>query len=602
MTLSRSLEDLIDVSTSPSVYVVWSTVSAQIIDSFHDAPPKTLAAHYNVTKGYLPSAIMTVPGSCDYHGKVGRPWAPLNVRDLSDPPQNWIADQGCFWQFSKEGGGTGPLGGLDPNGTDMAANPMLSFPPDIKTLDSNWINCDADFYIWGAYDPPRALVPTNGFTGPQLTPGAPFAHTTVTWGFPNAPSVNKPLPESVSSNQDDSARQTQSPMAAFAHTTVATPWPKATMPVDIPATISVPKTTAPGPSHAVHRSGLPADYPDESGIQGGVPWSLGDPQANGDHLEPASEAFATTPVKVANAGESPVYILPNGAASVAGTIIQASASAVTFAGTRISVDAQKVYVGGFTITKPSSITKLDPPPALIDGHEFQVITDGAIMYAGKTISPSFQTTVNGVPISVGADRVMIGSSTYALPDAAEPMDTQHADRNSVWTNNIELNGVKMKTGPKGALVVGDTTIPQGQTATIDGIYLSIGAGRVVIGTKTYDRSSTTEAPAPARSSFRTVMVDGKKLVLPILPLSALKALNEGSYGHKDSDIRVNENGAIVVNGKTYSSGYQATASGEAVSLGSEIAVIAGQTYALPLPTNPAASRASMVWWSLMTIV
>jgi len=153
-------------STSPSVYVVWSTVSAG--DDLGMGPRVTLAAHYNVTKAYPPNYLMTVPGICNYHG-IGRPWLPLQIHDLMYPPQNWIADKGCLWQFHGTAGGNGALGDMSPNGTIMAASPILSYPPDILTLDPAWKNCGADAYNWGDYDPPRALTPASALV-PTTTP------------------------------------------------------------------------------------------------------------------------------------------------------------------------------------------------------------------------------------------------------------------------------------------------------------------------------------------------------------------------------------------------------------------------------------------------
>ncbi|KAL8819058.1 MAG: hypothetical protein Q9191_007815 [Dirinaria sp. TL-2023a] len=566
--------------TSPSVYVVWSTVSA-VIEDWLRGPPTPLAAHYNITKAYPPKALMTVPGDCDYHGANGRPWAALNVNDLSNPSQNWIAAQGCFWQFGEDGG-TGPLGGVDPNGTEMAASPIVSYPADIKTIDPKWKKCDADVYNWGAYDPPRALVPVHALTPePAPAPAPAPAHHTSDASSHFAPPKSPTAPQSIES------------FGPMYHTSVATPMPKATMPADVPAAISVKKTAAPGPSHPArpgnHSPGIP---PQAGGIQGGNPWSLGDPQADSAPSKGAKEPKAT-PVNVAIAANQPVYVLPDGAVSVAGTILKPGAPAITVANTRVSADAQSVYIGGSSIAKPRSPAVLDPPPSIIRGHRLKVTNKGEVILGDQVVSSGSQTTIDGISVSVGTDRLVIDSSTYAMPSTAASLggklpwdDLSIAERPAVWTPGDEI-----EAGPSGAIIIGSQTIPQGQSATIGGIYVSVAKGHLVLGTRTYSKPSITDPPSPLSQRYREISYDGEVLTVPILPAKSLQALLDPSASAESPTISTDSSGAIIVNGKTYSSGYQVTASGDAITVGSGIVVAAGKTYAFPTPTDSTISRA-----------
>ena len=150
------------------------------MNSYCPVPQYVGSQYSNLTRAYPPGQLMTVPSNCFYHGGplvddrgssvAGRSWLPLRIKDLMNPPQNWISDQGCFWQFPPGGGDRdGPL--TSPNGTDMAATPMLSIPPDILTLDPAWVsavcvtNAAND---WAFNDPPRVLTPVTAMV-PKTT-------------------------------------------------------------------------------------------------------------------------------------------------------------------------------------------------------------------------------------------------------------------------------------------------------------------------------------------------------------------------------------------------------------------------------------------------
>jgi len=89
----------------------------------------------------------------------------INIYDLMHPLQNCIAAQGCFF-----GHGQGLNGALSPNGTGMAASPVLSVPSEILTWDPVWASagCHPDPCNWSFFDPARVLTPVAAMV-PKIT-------------------------------------------------------------------------------------------------------------------------------------------------------------------------------------------------------------------------------------------------------------------------------------------------------------------------------------------------------------------------------------------------------------------------------------------------
>lgn len=119
----------------------------------------------NITRAYLQGDISTLPGSC-WHG-LGQ-WQTLNIDDLQKPPQNWQMSPRCQVAFAdpslKDVGG--------PNGTGMAARPLVSLPSDIRALDPAWASCGVN---WQSWDPPRVLVPVAGLVASTTAPSSTAA-------------------------------------------------------------------------------------------------------------------------------------------------------------------------------------------------------------------------------------------------------------------------------------------------------------------------------------------------------------------------------------------------------------------------------------------
>lgn len=580
------------------------------------------------------------------------------------PPQNLIADKGCFWQFNGPDGGNGPLGGVSPNGTVMAASPILSYPSDILTLDPAWKDCGTDAYNWGDYDPPRALTPASALV-PTIRLAGPLAYSSIATCLncrPIAhesvsaiatclncvPVAHKPFPGiSPGLGATWSAR----PAAAHFHTPVETMVPPAitaSQPVDpSPATHTEGGSTKPNPPsidfgplpgmpyvEATDRPSASSNRPSTSSEQ--ISIASAGSQPGMPYVKAPDHPSATSdPIAIATAGSRPVYVLPQGKVSVAGVIVSEGGPAVTIDTIRVSADAHAVYLGSSTFAKPTPIPGLESAPSVIGGQTMEIDRGGTIVIGGKTMLPGVHTMIDGTRISIGTDRIEAGSSTYAVPSTQGRWSAQPPSENALEAINSQIAnkppaiaGKGIGAGPNGAVVVGSLTISEGRQSTVDGTYVSVGSGYLVVGSSTYDKSTVTDSAAPDPASYRDVVVGGRTINLPVLPKSVLRGLasleslpnpqvtagfqttisgtslsvesniiviGKSTYAlpsPTDPAISLAPNGAIMIDGKTLTPGLQTVISGTAVSAGSSIVVVGGKTYNLPLPSDSAVSRAS----------
>lgn len=511
-------------STSPSVYVAYKTLAAGYF--YGDGCPWTIGPRYqNITRAYPPNYLMTLPMDCDYH-EGGKEWSVLRIRDLLNPPQNWISDQGCFYQIDGKGGPTGRLGSLSPNGTEMAARPVLSYPPDIGTLNSVWASagCTANVYEWGFDDPPRVLTPVSAM----------------------APATTKSLPLDPGFSEG----RTSSTDPAPASTLAADPALKTAPPGNVQITRSPPN---PKPTQATSTAlAFVLDPPVKPS------------PANALLSEPAYHppSYPTKIRVLATLGSKPIYVVPDGGISLAGTCIRAGDPAVTVDNTPITVDSKAIYVGtsSYIIT-----TGLNPAPGVIAGQTLKADGSGGIVIGTKMIQPGQQFNTNGIHVSVGQDDIVIDGANYAMPPRAPTQDGQTPPTESLPI----VGGQTMSVGPNGAVIIGDSTLSAGEQTYIHSTSISVGLNMVLVGGKTYAMPSSPNSEFSTSTSFR-----GN-------PASTM-----GAEAHRAGD------GDAVFLGDSSLASSQHTITGDSyISVGSDRIVIGGNTYDRPIAVPASAANA-----------
>ena len=233
--------------TSPSVYVIYSSISAsQSCVARFDSSVLRGFTHY-VTRAYAPEALSTA--NCGVSAWQPGAWSAINYNELYYPP-TWPEIHNKF-DACRSGQ---PEIGYD-FASHQIANPQLSFPPDVTQIDPAWSTCSG-IYL-GAQDPPRVLTKVSG--AGQVTIDRPH---------PKPAMVHTKVPEPAASAINDQPPETIGVILhPTFHNSVHNFLPKASSTQD-----SIPKATV---KPAVFITGLPdTTKPNSAQAAGSPQWSL----------------------------------------------------------------------------------------------------------------------------------------------------------------------------------------------------------------------------------------------------------------------------------------------------------------------------------------
>ena len=128
---------ILEISISPSVYLVFPTVSAG------NACTRVGNVYTSATLSFPPEALSTIVGT---QGVV----QPFNFNDLPCPPPEVASADAWFYNPAYNPG--------------RAYAPMVSPPPELFALDEAFQNCVAAVYQ--GFDPPHALQHAAAPDGP----------------------------------------------------------------------------------------------------------------------------------------------------------------------------------------------------------------------------------------------------------------------------------------------------------------------------------------------------------------------------------------------------------------------------------------------------
>ena len=181
---------------------------------------------------------------------------------------------------------------------------------------------------------------------------------------------------------------------------------------------------------------------------------------------------------------------------------------------------------------PNSVVLASPPPLIVGGNTIEKAPQGGAVIGESTFTAGYQGQTSGMPISVGVDKILLGTTTHALPTSAP----------------VLIGGNTMVKADNGGVVIGTSTYPPGSQAQISDTALSVGVDSVVVGSTSY--------AIPAPGTANTVLIDQK-------PISRAP------------------NGGAIFEGVTIGLGSQSSIDGHAFSVGASTVVVDGTSYALP---------------------
>ncbi|KAK4694032.1 hypothetical protein P7C71_g3471, partial [Lecanoromycetidae sp. Uapishka_2] len=494
-------------------------------------------------------------------------------------------------------------------------NPWFSVPGNLTWVDPAWTSCIPVSY--GIYDPPRKLDKTSAplvaptpvaaqslpvaEAAPASTAVAPVSPATSAAAVnpvivaPNPVATNQgadnpdavtpgSTPTSTSVDPDDeSAAQISALHQALAPAPVASP---AAQPAEsaveqadgqVNAEPITTNAAAVQPAAAQPAAAQPAAaQPAAAQPAAAQPAAAQPAAAQPATAQPAAAQAAAQPAEsVVEQSNGQVNAIPN-TTPVSSPVVMASPSPAVIAGVTATPAANggvilasstytpgskatvagKVYsVGSSVIQDENSQTysiQPTPTPVLLAGNSISKAAGGGVVIASSTYSPGAQGQVAGTSFSVGADNVAVAGSTHALP--ASPSQTP-----------VLVNDQSLSRASNGGVVVGSSTIPPGEQATVSNHVISAGLSNAVVDGTNYALPTSAGA------------------VLQQAPAQQQAAVQQSAPAEVGGqEIVKAANGGVVIGGSTIPVGGQATIQDHVVSVGpSSIAVDGSTTYALP---------------------
>ena len=181
---------------------------------------------------------------------------------------------------------------------------------------------------------------------------------------------------------------------------------------------------------------------------------------------------------------------------------------------------------------PDPVILASPTPLIVGGNTIQKATNGGAVIGTSTYTAGYEGKLSNVPISVGVDNIVIGTTTHALPTSAP----------------VLIGGQSIVKAKNGGVIIGTSTYSPGSQAQVSGKKLSVGVDSVVVGGTSY------AIPTPSTADITLV---GK------------------------SPISRGPDGVAIVGGATISLGSQSSINGHVVSVGASTILLDGTSYALP---------------------
>lgn len=334
---------------------------------------------------------------------------------------------------------------------------------------------------------------------------------------------------------------------------------------------------------------------------------------------PANDPGAATYITIS--GQT-ITVQANGIV-IAGSMLHPGDLGITVAGSPISLGSSEFVIGDHTETlSPAATVATLPSQITVNGEPISLASD-SIIVDGTTMKPGDPSiTIHGQAVSLGASEVAVGGVTASLALAAAI-----ATRESSYTT---LNGVAINLGASGIAIEGKTLKPGDPPISIDGKLISLGSSNIVVGSITasvkLSGAATTAAPSFITVNGETVAVkasnvvikgntlnvgdagitiDGKTVFLGSsrivvggiteairLPGSAAKTSGPSYITFGGETVAVGA-GSVVIDGATLTPGGPAlNIDGTTMSLGSSVLIIGTQTTQLSLQAAATSSGAS----------
>ena len=558
--------------------------------TYHPAPSES---------EFLPLGPARTPSSSRNYEPYIRPslYLPVGPSDSAKPDDDPVVfgDPGDYLPLGPPATGlpTSTYLPLDPIESTLYSDSLLAFQPQseylpVKPHPKSQLYLPASEYLpLGSDDQSATADPTPQISKP-LKPGAPAETAYLPLKSSDPPIENPPVAAS---------------MPAVSAFLPLVPLPTAGQSAYLPLSADVPDTSIYLPLPLGASSGNPVGgptgvavlpFPPQISDSGSAPAQLNNkdksqsigtqnpfPLALG-----ASDGVLINPPAPTGVFEGENYSLgKNGVVMVAGKTFDRSSptTAILDSGKTVAVGSNGIANLGAEDAKTFA---LQPAPSgVIEGETYAVGANGALVIGDKTFDRSSPTTAvlgNGKTIEIGPTGIAIikagGIKSFPLPSASsgsfdgEPYSVgangaiilggKTFDRSSP-TTAVLSNGKTIEVGPSGIAIFGTKggqlptktfAQPSARTGVFEGEAYSIGSnGAVIIGGKTFDRSSPTTAVLRNGKTVEVgpsgIAIIGAKEDRPPSKTFVQSAARTGVFGGETYSI--GPNGAVIIGGKTF---------------------------------------------------
>ena len=381
----------------------------------------------------------------------------------------------------------------------------LKIPSELAGIDPSWSTCTPGMY--GSWDPPRVLTPVQNMVAPTA---AQPAMAPLATAAPAAGIDPTHLPAASTASPKDSSIAPS---------------------ISDPASASADPNSNSGPqSKGNSDPAWPVGQADNASKDGTV----------GENLTPASkQGQGSGPVNQQDGFQTttPSHISPGASLATSGSGGENNKNEAGVPSLRIdpqgSQNSPKSSLwAAEPFSSPNSVVFASPTPLIVDDKTVQKAASGGAVIGTSTYTAGYTGKLSDMPISVGVDRIVLGTITHALATSTP----------------VLIGGQSVVKAANGGVVIGTSTYPPGSQAQVYDKAISVGVDSVVVGGTSY------AIPTPGTPD--TILID-------------------------KSPISRGPDGGAIIEGETIGVGTQTSINGHTISVGASAVVLDSTSYALP---------------------
>ena len=486
-------------------------------------------------------------------------------------------------------------------------NPRLSLPAGLTDIDPSWASCEPLFY--GAFDPPRVIKKAGALASPADPGAVTRAADTLTSPSP-APAAGLASPAGPASTSTKFHEFLHGPKNIFFIKELPS-LPNGEPDFKLPKSRLLPQNDAPSSIRTIPPNASPTQGEDDPAKLGPTPPQQRTTESAAENqyhkaynplrpsIDPSEAGSGNSKAQPQHNNNDPADIDSSQSGNNPGTTLpQQIGNQKTSTEHADPQDSPqpKPEVSGAAQTSPDSNAPFVGPAPKVGDQTVYKHANGNVVVGDTTIPEGQSASVEGHEVANNPDHVVVDGQAHdvaAVPPSSE--DNPSSSEDSPFVGPAPTVGGKpVQKQANGDVVVGGTTIPEGQSASVDGHEVINNSTHVSVDGVTHqvDQNATAnDGPAGAP-------VDNN------IPFVGSPPTVGGQTLYKQA------NGDVLVGGTTVVEGQTASINGHEIKNTPSYVAIDGTTHAIapgsakegeqtppifdPNPVNPKDSSAASV--------